>query len=73
MVTTIKNLELPPLSENHSTLLVIHQLYANHHITYVFFKGIDQEGIYRVSGIKSKIDELKSQYNHGKYFQMKGL
>ena len=28
--------------------------------------GLDQEGIYRVSGIKSKIEELKYMYDHGK-------
>ena len=28
--------------------------------------GLDQEGIYRVSGVKSKIEELKYMYDHGK-------
>ena len=30
------------------------------------FAGLNQEGLYRVSGIKSKIDELKCFYDHGK-------
>eukprot|EP00794_Sanderia_malayensis_P012280 gene12280-13545_t len=34
-------------------------------IQYLEEKGLDQEGIYRVSGVKSKIDDLKSSYNHG--------
>ena len=30
--------------------------------------GLDSEGLYRVSGVKSKIDFLKQQYNEGTSF-----
>ena len=38
------------------------------HLTLILlctFLGLNHEGLYRVSGIKSKIDELKYFYDHG--------
>ncbi|XP_065062733.1 ralA-binding protein 1-like isoform X2 [Rhopilema esculentum] len=34
-------------------------------IHYLEENGLDQEGLYRVSGVKSKIDELKTLFDHG--------
>jgi len=39
-------------------------------IYYLEEKGLSQEGLYRVSGIKSKIDELKYFYDHGIKFDL---
>lgn len=35
-------------------------------IVQYFGIGLDTEGIYRVSGVKSKVDHLKGLYNEGK-------
>ena len=32
--------------------------------------GLDYEGIYRVSGVKSKVDSLKQLYNEGRTFDI---
>ena len=32
---------------------------------YIFFAGLHCEGIYRISGVKSKVQHLKDSYNSG--------
>ena len=38
---------------------------SNIHSIFHYLLGLDQEGIYRLSGMKSKIDELKASYDKG--------
>jgi RalA-binding protein 1 len=37
-------------------------------IALIIFPGLSQEGIYRLSGVKSKIEQLKELYNQGEIF-----